>query len=526
MSDSKRKGVLVAALIWIVILGALAAVYKLWVHPRLSDSLMSETGSQSQYKEKVVLAADGFSGYAVFRSSVFASQLKAEGIKVVVEDDQADYVGRIKGLRSGKTQMAVFTVDALLTAGAAIEEFPATIVMVIDETTGADAIVAYKSGVPSLQALDTPDARIVATPSSPSEFLARTMIATLSLPSLPEKWLVEADGAGDVFKRFKAASGKERGYAYVLWQPFVSKALELDDAQVLLDSSKMKGYIVDVLVAQREFLKQKPQVVRKVVEAYFRAAFSYRSQPKGMVSLVIEDAKAGGAPLEGSEAKKLVAGVRWKNTLENYAHLGVVPSSDPKGAQNLEDIIAKIADVLVRTGALRSNPVDGRAHTLFYKGTLSELHSGDFHPGKKLAILEGVGPGADDLDAVRVDAQAPPLSDEAWKKLTTVGAMRVESITFRRGTAEISGLSKSELDALATRFNSWPTYYMRVVGNARREGDPEANRKLAQARAKATMGYLVQQGVLQHRLRAEVAAASQSGSRLSETSFVLGQKSY
>ncbi|MEE8410812.1 MAG: OmpA family protein [Myxococcota bacterium] len=524
MKKKGRKGVLIAALIWIFVLGILALIYKLLIHPHVQDSLTSSTGSESRYKQTVGIAADAFSGYAVLRSEAMSSLLRADGIKLVVEDDQADYVARIKALRDRDIQMAVYTIDALLTAGAEIGEFPASVVMVIDETVGADAMVGYKDGLPSLQALDDPEARIVATPSSPSEFLARTVIATLSLPSLPSMWLVEADGAGDVYKKFKAADARERKYAYVLWEPYVSKALEEKDAHVLLDSSKMKGYIVDVLVAEREFLRDHRDLVKKVVEAYSRAAFSYSQRPGGMVELVREDAKAGGEPLSQEEAKKLVDGIRWKNMLENYGHMGIVPAGGTGGVQHLEDIIPKIADVLVRTGALRSNPVEDAAHTLFFKGILVDLHSEGFHPGKKLAILEGIGPGTDDLSAARVDAELPPLSDEQWEKLTTVGAMRVESITFRRGTAKISALSESELSALARNFNSWPNYYMRIIGQARAEGNAAANRQLAQDRAEVTRAFLIEEGVAAHRLRAAVATPTRGAK--SGTAFVLGQRPY
>ena len=203
MSEARRKTVLAVAIIWVVILAGAAAAFKFLILPGEEEDLLDATGTESQYKQTVTLAADAFSGYAVLRSEAMRAQTKTFGLKLEIEDDKADYVGRMKALEEGRVQMAVFTVDALLTAGHDIDSFPASIVMIIDETTGADAIVAYKpgdgsakqSGLANLQALDQPGARIVATPSSPSEFLARTVIATLSLPSLPEKWLVEADGA-------------------------------------------------------------------------------------------------------------------------------------------------------------------------------------------------------------------------------------------------------------------------------------------------------------------------------------------
>jgi hypothetical protein len=41
-------------------------------------------------------------------------------------------------------QLAVFTIDSLITAGAKAGDFPGSIVLVIDETKGGDAIVAAR----------------------------------------------------------------------------------------------------------------------------------------------------------------------------------------------------------------------------------------------------------------------------------------------------------------------------------------------------------------------------------------------
>jgi outer membrane protein OmpA-like peptidoglycan-associated protein/ABC-type nitrate/sulfonate/bicarbonate transport system substrate-binding protein len=512
---------LAIAAVWLVLLGVLAAGYKLFVAPNLEGDLIDATGSNSQYDHAVKLALDGFSGYAIFRSEPFAKLLKKEKIKIELEDDQADYEKRLKRLAKGKTQLAVFTVDAYLYAGAKAGKFPASMVMAIDETVGADAIVAYAKEVPNLTALDRSSTRIVATPSSPSEFLARTMIATLSLPKLPEKWLDEADGAEDVYKRFKTASGDARKHAYVLWEPYVSKALDIDGAHTLLDSSKMQGYIIDVLVAEREFLRDHPDIVAKIVEAYLRTAWSYDQEPGGMVRLMREDSKELGQTLNEKEAEQLVNGIRWKNTLENYAHFAL--GEPAPGIDSMEDVIGKIADVLVRTGAVDSNPVDGQEATLFYKGALDELQSRGFHPGKKVEILAGVGPGTDDLNAVRETPKLPALDDTGWNELESVASMRVEPIGFRRGTAEISEFSRSELDALARRFNSLPTFYMKVVGHALAEGDPEANARLAQERAQAVRDYLISAGVDENRLSA--SSSVKTGGE-AEVAFVLGRSSY
>jgi ABC-type nitrate/sulfonate/bicarbonate transport system substrate-binding protein len=65
--------------------------------------------------------------------------------------------------------------------------------------------------------------------------------------------------------------------------------------------------IVDVLVVQRQFLRDHPEVVQTVVEAYARSAYAYARQPEGMLKLVKEDAqKTGTETLTEAQARKVV----------------------------------------------------------------------------------------------------------------------------------------------------------------------------------------------------------------------------
>jgi ABC-type nitrate/sulfonate/bicarbonate transport system substrate-binding protein len=359
MNEQKSKGCLVAAVAWCLIAVVLGVAYKYFVHPHLAGKLKEATGSSSHYKGEVRVGADSFSGYCIFRSDALKQELKSHGLKLTVQDDKADGDARLQSLRDGKTQFAVFTIDSLLAAGAKAGDFPATIIWVIDETKGGDAMVSYQSGVASLQDLNTASARIVLTPNSPSEFLARVVLANFYLPNLREPWKVGADGAGAVFKAFRATSPTEKK-AFVLWEPYVSKALELPGAHLLIDSSKLKGLIVDVLVVQRQFLRDEPEVVKAVVEGYARSAYAYGQQQDGMFKLVARDAQnSGSESLNETQARKVVEGIQWKNTLENYAHFNLVSGADQGGLQNLEDMIGRIVEVLVKTKALTADPLSG-----------------------------------------------------------------------------------------------------------------------------------------------------------------------
>ena len=514
MDAGKRKRIIIAAASWLIIIGVTGLVYKFVVEPWLRGDLVKETSTQ-RYAHTIKVAHDSFPGYAILRSPAVQNLLDRQGIKLTFVDDKADYVGRARALKSGKVQMAVFTIDAYLKAGSVIGEFPGSIVLVIDESKGADAIVAYKRGVPQIPSLSNPRARIVLTPDSPSETLARIMINKMSLPSLPSSWAVETNGAEAAYKKLKSADPDDP-YAYVIWEPYVTKALAIEGVHLLLDSSKLKGYIVDVLVAQRGFLGSQRELVTHVVQAYLRANYDYNNQSDGLVALIQADAKKYGDSLNRNEANKLVKGIEWRNTVENYAHFGVISATEAKGSERLEAMIGKITQVLVQTNSISADPVSGNYEQLFFEGILRSLHHDKFHPGVLDASgtdgLDGIFAGSTPMEQVREAAALNPLSDANWDTLAPVAAMKVEPIQFGRGNARILPNSKRSLKELAENLRSFPQYYLSVVGHTRQEGDPAANRILALQRAEAAAQSLRDFGIANHRIRA--VASNQTSTRM------------
>jgi outer membrane protein OmpA-like peptidoglycan-associated protein len=521
MANRSPIGLVLAALVWLVLIGIAAVAYRYFVHPSVEKKLERETSSPSPYRHTVTVALDSFSGYSILRADALQERLKPKGIRLQFEDDGADYGSRLRALRDGDADLAVFTIDSLVKAGAALGSFPATIVLVIDETRGADAIVAYQQSVPSLEALNDPSAAFVLTPDSPSEFLARVAVAHFNLPDLQDDWLQAADGAEDVYKAFRAARPDQKK-AYVLWEPFVSQAMREPGAHILLDSGKLSGYIVDVLVARREFLRDDEPLVREVVEAYLRTL--YTTDPSsGMVDLIVRDAEKTGSSISKKEAEQLVAGIAWRNTLENYAQFGLLDQDE--GLPHIEDVMARIVDVLLQTGAMKENPLEGRYNVLYYDKVLRDMKAGHFHPGRAVNILQT---SEEDLEfeAVRGVESLPVLTETQWATLIPVGEMRVKPVAFARGTARLNVESRRNLTRLAEQLGALPRYYLSVAGHARAEGDPAANLELARRRADAVGAFLGEQGLGESRWRAVAEKPSTVGGAAQSVSFVIGQMPY
>jgi len=468
----------------------------------------------------VAVALDSFSGYCLWRSPALRKQLAAGHITLELVDDGADYPRRMRALKSGKTPLAVFTVDALIKASADLGQMPGTIVMLIDETIGADAMVAYESAIPNIDALNSPNARIVTTRHSPSETLARVVMANFRLPELADEPWIDADGAADVLRRFQQAD-RTGPNVFVLWEPYVTRALAEDGAHVLMDSSRFRGYIVDVLVAQRDYLIDHEPVVRAIVEAYQRVAYEQRRGADGMAALVFDDARRSGEKLSRKQAQDLVERIWWKTTQENYTHMGVASDAAASDLQPLHEMIRNITAVLLRTGAITADPAGGNPPSLYYDRVLRSMHEANFHPALiRPSAQAAAGNGA----APAPDIAA--LSDPQWAQLRPVGTLRVERIIFARGTARLTRQSQRALDQLAQTLRSWPQYYLQVHGHARREGDPQANRQLAQARADMARTFLIDKGTDPHRVKVIRSEPRDNGGQAQSVTFVLGQTPY
>lgn len=529
MEESSKTGVFVAVICWLVILAAIAFAARNWLIPmfkqKARQQVTQQTSSEGKYKHEVRLAADAFSGYCILRSPEVAARLKAQGVKLTIVDDKADYPDRIRKLQSGELQMAVFTIDSLVKSGADLGDFPASIVYIIDETKGADAMVAYSNAVASLANLNHKDARIVYTPDSPSEFLSRVVIASFSLPQLPQKWSIPAVGAEDVLKQLKNVSPQEKR-AYVLWEPYLTRARQLPGVHVLVDSSRLKGFIVDVLVCQREFLVNDYYAAKAIVEAYARAAYVYNSDLEKLEEIVVEDARAtGGERMDKSAAEQLVRGIQWKNTVENYGHFGLAGPQPASGLEHVEDMIGKISDVLVKTGAIKKDPLQGKANTIFWDKILRDMKAENFHPviGSNFLPESSAEP---DAEQVRGEQPLAKLSEGQWAALIPVGEFRAEPISFARGTASVNMSGKRELAQLAKSLQSWPRYYILVVGQARPEGDIEANKLLAQSRADAAVSMLMENNISGNRIKTRAMVAAQGGGDAQSVLFVVCQQPY
>ncbi len=515
-SENRAKYIIIA-FIWIFIISILACGYKFIWKPKATSRLIKETASSAIYANKLKILTDSFSGYSILRSKEVENNLRAASIKLIVEDDNADCKARIKALADGTADMAVFTLDSFIKSSIEYGDWPATIFLVIDESKGADAVISKNKTIKNIEDLNNKNTKFVFSKNTPSEYLSRIVMSSFKLPDVQNDWMSPVDTVDEVYASFLKAESNDRK-VYVMWEPLVSKAISKGGIAII-DSSKLRGQIIDVLVVRREFLKDNEVIVKAFTEIYLKATYKY-SKNNEIDDLLQQDSKTFGSEITKEQAIAMVSGIQWKNTLENYAHFGLLPSRDSKGLPNLQDMIYNIASVLFKTGVIKENTTLGKENTLYYDGVLKEIRNSGFHPATQLVEGENV-----ENEKVRGNNDLPSLTDEQWSSMMSVGRVQVSQISFGRGKSEVQTQGKRDIEELSKVLNNFPTYYIKVMGNARSEGDVAENEKLAQDRANSVGELLKEFGVDKKRIKIQ-SSLSDSGGDSQSVSFFLGQLPY
>jgi hypothetical protein len=493
---------LAIVVVWACVLGGMALAYKHFVldwddtNTNPTTLAAKTNGTQPAKSGSAVrLAGDSFSGYCLFRAPEFQKRLAGQGVDYEWVDDKADYAKRMGTIQSGQTPLAVITIDAILTHLPPAGDPPA-IILLIDETVGADAMVAYPEGVNDVAALNSPNAKVVLTEGSPSETLFRVVRSQFDLSQLPPRkkdYLIPANpdkGAEDVYQQLLVAPHAARK-AFVLWEPYVSLA-KAAGAKVLVDSSRFRGFIVDVLVVQPQYLREHSDRVAKVVQTYLEMLHKRQSSARGMADLVLSDAQ--NVINEGNintpeKAQQVADGIWWKNTKENYAHFGLLPPQDAKGMQPVLDMIQRITGVLDKTKEPgEPSPGVGRPDKLIKDQFVRQLYE-----RPPLYVHE---------ERLR---EVVKLQDVDWATLRRVANFPVRNIDF--SSKRPSGLgeeAEEQLAELAETLRNLPQYYLRIEGHTEKQGEREANMVLGQERADLVRDYLVKRlGIDESRVQAK-----------------------
>lgn len=484
----------------IVLMGLVTIGLWMLISPWLRERELAKT-QDGGITSTVRIGGDGYLGYWIINSPEMKRTSARRGQRVEFTDDKGAYAERLEKFKRGEYDMIVLPVNSYLTHGAK-HGYPGVIMAGICESKGADGIVGVASKFPEgkIQELNNADLRVVFTPDSPSSFLIDLVITDFDLKALKasSEWRVEAPGSEEVAKR---ASSKN-GDVFVMWEPDLSKALAANpDLKKIWGSDKFGGYIVDVVVVNKEFLLRHEADVRVFFESYFAAMQSYGSNREAMISDMCQY-----NVLTREAAESMLTRIDWFDLDENARlQFGTRTAPGIPAREGVLNTILACQNILVRSGQLTGDPLRGDPLSIVNSGIIKELHT------NLPTVL-----GQTDSGTLRFAS----LADVEWSSLREIGPLRVDPITFQQGFSLLDDSGKESVDAVAALLlNNYPTYRIAVRGHTG-PGDEDENKKLSLQRADIVVQYLTAvHGIDAARLHAEGMGATQPPAALPGESF-------
>ncbi len=455
-----------------------------WGQRRTSDA----TGAEATVR----IGGDNYLGYWFLTSPEMRKQAARRGLAVQFTDDGGAYSERLDKFAAGEYDAIVLPVNSYLQHGARVQ-FPGVIVASIAESKGADGIVGFSDSLPGgkLEDLNDGELEIVYTGASPSEFLLDLTIADFDLDELKagDRWRREAASTAEVYKRAKSSQGD----VFVLWEPDLSRALSLPGMLYVWGSDRFSGYIVDVFVFRREFLRDEGPAAVELLRTYFRVLSTYANNRDKLVKEIRQS-----TDLKEDAIREMLGKIEWFDLEENRRlQFGLARQPGEQVNDGIVNTIISCTDVMLRTGRLASDPLEGNPYLITNSTLLEDL-------------LASGGPAAVAADADR-DVTFEALDDAGWGRLREVGTFRVEPITFQSWNDRLTDEGKESVDKISQLLtHHYRGYRIVVRGHTGPGGDEAANVALSLQRAQAVVQYLkAVHGIDPNRLRAEGVGSQQ-----------------
>lgn len=209
-----------------------------------------------------------------------------------------DYVESINQYTAGGFDGCVMTNMDMLTIPAA-GGVDSTALIVGDFSNGNDGVVLKGKGK-TLASIKGLPVNLVEL--SVSHYLLARGLETVGLRERDIKVVNTSDA--DIVGAYAAADTK----ATVTWKPQLSEILAAKDAQLVFDSSKIPGEIIDLMVVNTATLKDNPKLAKALVGAWFETLkLMAAKDPKALEHM----AKASGTNLAGFNSQLATTKMFW-----------------------------------------------------------------------------------------------------------------------------------------------------------------------------------------------------------------------
>lgn len=471
MPSSSLKGPLL-----ILLIGVFVIVAIFFIRPMLFEKQQRATSDAAASSEVIRWAGDGYLGYWFINSPEMRMLGPRRGIELDFTNDGGAYAERLEKFAKKEYDFIVLPINSYLQHGVE-HKFPGVIVAAISESKGADAIVGFGDVLPTgkINELNDPDLRIVYTGESPSSFLLDLTISDFALDQLQEdgSWRYEVASSEAAYKLAKKAlKDRSKGDAFVMWEPEVSKAIDKLGMKYLWGSDKFAGYIIDVIVFHRDFIKKRPETAKKFLKTYFRVLDRYAQDKERMVKEMSKSTN-----LKQDMVRTMIGKIDWYDLRENCSQqFGIQMTVGMPADDRIISSIIACADVMERAGTFAGGRLRD-PYRIVNSRLLEELAQ---------SSVRLVGTSADNAN---IDFE--PLDEDGWRSLQEVGTMRVEPITFQSGTNRLDDSGKEVVDRVAQMLvTNYPGYRVAVRGHTG-PGDAKANAELSLKRAQVVFQRLV-----------------------------------
>jgi NitT/TauT family transport system substrate-binding protein len=227
-------------------------------------------------EDQVTLATVAWIGYAPFYIAVEKNMFDKYGVKVALKDFE-DPALIPAALQSGGIQGAMYTYDQVINLVANNNAY--RVVMPIDYSNGADAVVALKS----IKSMADLKGKKVAYPFATCDNL-------LVAYGLQQSGLTEADVEGlDTTPENVAAALVGGASAGATYEPNISKILKLDvngGYHTVYTSASAPGLITDILYFSTDYIAKNPKNVDAVIKGYIDGMAFMKEHPDEAYAIV------------------------------------------------------------------------------------------------------------------------------------------------------------------------------------------------------------------------------------------------
>jgi len=351
-------------------------------------------------------------------------------------------------------------------------------VMIVDNTRGADAIIAKDPSIRTVE--DLAGKKVAMLQFTPSHGMTIDAVDNSSL-SARKKQSIEYVfiGAEEGTAGVRAALESGNVDAAALWDPDLSLALRATKGHVVYSTRTASNLIFDVIVCDKRVLdsEEGTAAVQKLVNGWMAGVDAAKADPDGAVEALVktEEFFTLLAKDEGKGfVKKLFDNLLWTGVADNARILGLAGDTNHYArVYQRFDQIYRAAGALANPKSPVVNPADSFDTRFIRK--LYEASTTAQAEAKKEEVF---------TEAAREEAvQAAPA--EVTKPVT---------VNFASGQSALTKRAERTIDTEMVPFieNNGGAYF-EISGNTDSTGNAAVNDRLSRARAEAVVEYLARQ---------------------------------